>query len=124
MKSFYVLLCDFNTKQPEKYDIMLYLLNTYKKCLERNHWWPMDNPNIKPESTEDFKHFVDRACRYQYWARCEYEWLMLAWPYGATDTIENCKKVINSSVKLDAYEQIKMNLDIITSVFMDNLTEA
>lgn len=120
MISFFVLLHDFNTNRPEKYDIMPYLMQTYKECKEKDHWWPMDSMKV-PETLADFRMFVHHACRNRFWARCEYEWLMIGWPYGKTDTKEDCLKIIHSSHKIDAFDQIEMNLVVITQVFMANL---
>lgn len=121
MKSFKVLLHNFNTHAPEAYDVMPYLIRTWQKCEETDNWWPTKDFKTKPSTREDFLEFVKRACRNQYWARCEYEFLMLGWPYGKIDTLEDCHKVIKSTTKIDAYAQIEMNLEVITDVFIENV---
>lgn len=121
MKSFKVLLHNFNTNSPEAYDIMPYLIRTWQKCEETDNWWPAKDYQTKPSTREDFIEFVKSACRNQYWSRCEYEFLMLGWPYGKTDTLEDCYKVIKSTTKIDAYAQIEMNLEVITDVFIENV---
>lgn len=121
MKSYFVLLHDFNSNKTVKHDIMPYILQTYKECKERKFWWMFNNLEITPITKEDFKYFVERVCNYKYWARCEYEWLMIGWPPGKMDTFEQCKKIINSSIKIDAWDQIEMNLDIVTDIFIQNI---
>lgn len=122
MKSYFVLLRDFNSNKTVKHDIMPYILQTYKECEEKKFWWMFDDPKIAPiAKKKDFKHFVERVCKHMYWSRCEYEWLMISWPPGKMDTLEQCQKIINSSTKIDAWEQIEMNLDIITDVFIENI---
>ena len=121
MKSYFVLLRDFNSNETVKHDIMPYILQTYKECEEKKFWWMFDDPKIAQIAKEDFKYFVERVCKRMYWSRCEYEWLMISWPLGKMDTLEQCQKIINSSTKIDAWDQIEMNLDIVTDVFIENI---
>ena len=121
MQSYFILLHDFNHNRVIKHNIMSYILQTYKECNEKKFWWMFDKPETAPITKEDFKYFVEQACKYKYWARCEYEWLMIAWPPGKMDTLEQCQKIINSSIRIDAWEQIKMNLDVITDIFIKNI---
>lgn len=121
MKAFYILIHDFNYDRPKKHNIMPYLVNTYQMCKTKNLWWPFKDTSKAPHTIEDFKYFVTAVCKQQYWSRCQYEWLMLGWPYGRTDTLENCKKVIDSAVKVDGYAQIEMNIDVVTDIFMQNI---
>lgn len=121
MKSYFVLLHDFNRNEAIKHDIMPNILLAYKGCKKKQFWWMFDKPEIAPVTKEDFKHFVERVCKYIYWARCEYEWLMIDWPPGKMDTLEQCQKIINSSIKIDAWKQIEMNLDVVTDIFVQNI---
>lgn len=121
MKSYFVLLRDFNSNKTVKHNIMPYILQTYKECEEKKFWWMFDDPKIAPIAKEDFKYFVERVCKRMYWSRCEYEWLMISWPPGKIDTLEQCQKIINSSTKIDVWDQIEMNLDIVTDVFIENI---
>lgn len=123
MKSYFVLLRDFNSNKTVKHDIMPYILQTYKECEEKKFWWMFDDPKIAPIAEEDFKYFVERVCKHMYWSRCEYEWLMISWPPGKMDTLEQCQKIINSSTKIDAWEQIALNLELVTTTFMTNIKE-
>ena len=121
MKSYFVLLRNFNSNKTVKHDIMPYILQTYKDCEEEKFWWMFDDPKIAPIAKEDFKYFVERVCKRMYWSRCEYEWLMISWPPGKIDTLEQCQKIINFSTKIDAWDQIEMNLDVVTDVFIENI---
>lgn len=123
MKSYFVLLRNFNSNETVKHDIMPYILQTYKDCEEKKFWWMFDDPKIAPIAKEDFKYFVERVCKHRYWSRCEYEWLMISWPPGKMGTLEQCQEIINSSTKVDAWDQIEMNLDIVTTTFMTNIKE-
>lgn len=121
MKEFFILLHDFNRNTIDKHDIMHYLVHTYNDCKRDGNWWPCVDSFKSPETFEEFKIFVKCASMHMYWARCQYEWLMLHWPPGNTDTLEDCQKYLDTAIKVDAYEQVKMNLDVITSIFMENV---
>lgn len=121
MKSYFVLLHDFNCNKVVEHDIMPYILHIYKECEKKKFWWMFDKPEIAPIAKEDLKYFVETVCKHKYWARCEYEWLMIAWPPGKMDTIEQCQKILNSSIKIDAWKQIEMNLDVVTDIFVQNI---
>lgn len=123
MKDFYVMLHNFNSNEVEKYNIMPYLIDVYKDCQEKEHWWMFEDANRCPLTREEFVLFVKRVCKHQFWSRCQYEWLMIGWPPGKTDTLEDCKKIINSSIKVDAFDQIEMNLSIIADIFKENVKE-
>lgn len=114
MSPYYVLLWDFNKKQPEYYDIMPYLINTFNE--EKKCKFKVFCKDGEPETFEQFKEFILNACRYQFWSRCEYEFIMVQWPY-------NEKNPLKDSKKIDAYEQIKMNINIITQHFINEINQ-
>lgn len=96
-----------NNGKFEPYDIMPYLRNSYK-YYKKNPW--------KGEVTKDskfdvVKKWIDDELKYQYWARCEYEMILVPWPTGTNET----------GKKIDIYEQCKMNLDLITELFIKEL---
>ena len=101
MKSFNVIIYDPNLREFDKYDIMPYLIRTYNEKKEKKE--------TLPETFDEFKNFVKNESQYQFWARCEYEILLIDWP---------CQK---NHEKWDVYKQIMMNLDIVTKVFMENI---
>ena len=82
------------------YDIMPYLVEQYKK-IKRN----------KPKTYEEIEKFIKGTSMYQWWARCEYEIILSDWP---------CQKV---EEKWDIYRQIMLNIDIITDVFIKNISK-
>ena len=103
MKSFNVIIYNPNLKEFVKYDIMPYLIRTYNKKKERKE--------TLPKTFDEFKIFVKNESMYQFWARCEYEIILIDWP---------CQQ---KHEKWDVYKQIMMNLDIVTKVFMENINE-
>lgn len=97
MMPFYVLTWDFNTDSMVPYDIMPYLIGKYKKS------------KTKVNTFSEAKSFIIDESKYQFWARCEYEIIISGWPKGKKEQ------------KVDVYQQIAMNIDIITDIFMNNL---
>lgn len=100
MKSFYVINGDFNTMKFEPYNIIPYLIEKYNGS---------DN---KPNTFEEFKEFIVKWSRYQFWARAQYEIIISAWP-PTKDGRERDK--------WDIHRQIMMNLDIITEIVMSEI---
>ena len=62
------------------------------------------------DSKETLKEWIEQESRYQFWARCEYEFLVLPWPYNEER---------DKPYKLDIFEQIMFNIDIITDILFD-----
>lgn len=55
-----------------------------------------------PELTrEEIEKEVEVAARWQFWSRCEYEFILLSWPTGPKE----------AGYKMDVFEQLKMNWD-------------
>lgn len=98
-QQFNVLIVNINTDEIEPYDILPFLRCCYDETVENNQ----SNPDYWkiPVTLEDWIDFVDKWCKYQYWSRCEYEFLIQDWP---------CQKFTK---KIDVYKQIKMNLELI-----------
>lgn len=94
MKKFNVLHWNFNSDSIEPYDILPYFRENCAKC----------------ENHESFKREIERASRYRFWARCEYEMICSGWP------------VQKNRYKLDIHEQIMMNIDIITDILWEEIT--
>lgn len=101
MIEFKVITWDFNTKKVEYYDIMPYL----RRSWEEGH----DNFSLTFDS---IKEFILRVSRYQFWSRCQYEVVVTGFPEDG-----------KNSQKIDVYDQIESNLDIITNLFLDYLNE-
>lgn len=126
---FYVINESFVTKGFKPYDIMPYFIEEY------------NTEDNKPITFEQFKDFIRHKSLYQFWGKCEYEFLIGSWPYGSYKMknklkefltpefdIEDSKQNIDflniiteDMEKVDIHQQIMMNLDIITKVLMDNV---
>lgn len=85
------------------------------------------------------REWVDAFAKYQFWSRCQYEFLMAQWPFGThkmsdeirhyvkanpdankeKDDIQLCNIIIKDMVKIDVYEQIRMNIDVIVDILYD-----
>ena len=103
---FNTIIYDPNGKKFEAYDVMPYLrdryLNEKKKRGKNRHL---------PETFEEFKAFVREWGMYQFWGRCEYEVILVDWP---------CQ---NTSRKIDVWEQINANIDIVTELLMKDVVK-
>lgn len=97
MKAFNVIIEDFNAKAFVSYNVMPYFINCYK---QEKH---------KPKTFNGFKEFVRKKSLYQFWSRSEYEIVLHAWPCD------------DHTQKIDVFDQIKMNLDIVTEILMENV---
>ena len=97
---FNVLLYDFYRETHESYDVLPY----FRRC-----WEAKEFDSNKVETIKDLEMWIQRASRYNFWARCEYEFIMLPWPY-----IED--KIFEHMHKVDVHEQVMMNVKVIAMV--------
>lgn len=140
--SFKVINWDFNSDNIEYYNIMPYIIDCWKEDKKKKHkiwaiWFnnEIDDEDIRlghskglmpnkaieknlskkskiddtkmPQTFEEFKFFIDKYCFNRFWSRCEYEVIVTGWP------------VQKNEVKIDIYDQISNNIDIITESFMN-----
>ena len=113
MPAFYTLTWDTNRGEVENYDIMPYLVSTWKedKARKRKIWFKSSDDDTKePTTVEEWKKAILAASRYQFWARCEYEIIISEWPTE------------KHRVKLDVFDQINANIDVITKLFMEYIS--
>lgn len=103
MIEFKVINWDINSERLIHYDVMPYIYSEFEKYRKRKKL------TIKDVTFEELKKFIDSTAKYRYWARCEYEVIVTGWP------------VSRNTYKLDVYEQIKMNLDNITQLMLEDL---
>ena len=91
-KEFKVLLMDFNRKKYEAYDVLPYFRNIW-----RGHRfnWDKDYNKIPVKTKEQLKEWIIDWARYQFWARCEYEFLMASWPFGSHSMTEEMKEFLS-----------------------------
>ena len=97
IKPYKVISWDFNHDDIEYYDIMPFLIDSYKK-IKKN----------KPKTFDEIKEFIINESRYRFWSRCEYEVIITGWPKQ------------NREVKIDIFDQIMNNIDVITTHFMSH----
>ena len=83
----------------EAYDVMPYLIGRYKYLKKKE----------RPVEIKDIKEFIKNVSLQQYWGRCEWEIIITDWP---------CQKL---ETKWDVHQQIMMNIDAVTKIFMENL---
>lgn len=98
MLVFNVIVYNFNTKKFEPYNIFTYLEREYEKDLSKNLLKDMFRDKLK-------KWILDKS-QYMFWSRCEYEVILSPWPPNE-----------NVSRKIDVFEQIEMNIEVITDMF-------
>jgi len=145
---YYCINWGINSKDMEFYDIMPYLVDCWKEEKKHKHkLWNIsfEGDKIKghdekmPESFEDFKRFINYHAHYRFWARCEYEVIVSAWPPHPRKDENGNIKMFDYDVyypekrtiptidfydhKLDIYQQIKANIDVITKHFMDYINK-
>ena len=135
-KEFKVLLMDFNRKEYEAYDVLQYFRNVW-----RDHRINRDKDynKIPVKTKEQLKEWIIDWGRYQFWSRCEYEFLMGNWPFGSRRLTEDMKEflktnpdidnyddnvkfrniIIRDMVKIDVFEQLMMNIDILVDILYD-----
>ena len=99
IKSFNVIMFEFNSGEFEAYDVMPYLVNCYNK----------EKKDKRPRTFDEFKEFVKSYSMYMYWSRCEYEIILSDWPN---------QKIYK---KTDVHWQIMNNIDIVTDILMENV---
>ena len=94
MLVFNVIVYNFNTKKFVPYNIFTYLEREFKKS------------SLKDMSKESLMSWILDKSRYMFWSRCEYEVILSPWPPNE-----------NVSRKIDVFEQIEMNIEVITDMF-------
>lgn len=94
---FNVIIFNFNSNEFEPYNVMWYLIDEY------------NDQKVKPVTFEECRKFIKDKSEYRFWGRCEYEVILVDWP---------CRK---TERKIDVYNQILMNLDVITDLFMKQI---
>jgi hypothetical protein len=103
MRTFNVIIDDFNAKTFGPYNIMRHLTRVYEDAKKNN----IDLPKTK----EEFKEFVIKESRYMWWSRCEYEIVLHSWPSDSHHE------------KWDIFKQIEMNIDLIVDIYIESLKE-
>ena len=135
-KKFNVLLRDFNKKKPTHYDVLPYFRREWG---EKPYNWDKDYKEVPVKTKEELKKWIKERSQYQFWSRCEYEFLIANWPFGGRKLTEDMEKFIATNPDLkdhktnidmcniitkdmevvDVHEQIMMNIDIVTDILYD-----
>ena len=133
-KIFNVLEYDFNNRTRKYYDVLPYFRSSWKK----KSYHHMSDDGKQPSNKKELKEWIINISKYQFWSRCEYEFLMGAWPFGSHKMNEDIMEYLNNhpgfNIKdyndnvdfiniitrdmylIDVHEQIMMNIDIITDI--------
>lgn len=129
---FNVLEYNFTTKKVDYYDVLPYFRSCWK-----DKGFNFDKKDVK--SKDDLKNWIARSSHYQYWARCEYEFLIASWPFGSYQFKQDMSELLKQGVnldnidenikfsntitremyKIDIHEQIMMNIDVITNILYE-----
>ena len=135
-KEFKVLLMNINKNTYEEYDILPYFRREWMiRPFGRDEKYKKIPVTTKPQ----LRKWVDAFAKYQFWSRCQYEFLMAQWPFctrkinddirhyvkvnpdanNEKDDIQLCNIIIKDMVKIDVYEQIRMNIDVIVDILYE-----
>lgn len=111
---FYALYKNFNTGNVEHFDVLEGLFHTIlteKGSISKKNFFIFDKSykRIPVSTKEQLEGFVKSYFMYHYWSKCEWEFIVIDWPYR--DTID-----LSRPHKIDVYEQIKPNLSVIVDL--------
>ena len=80
---------------------------------------------IKITTKEHLGKFIRQTLRYYYWAKCEWEFIVIDWPYRTSTPDGELKgeEIImkNRPHKIDVYKQIEPNLGLITDLLWEEV---
>ena len=93
MAKFNTIVYDTNKRKFVTYDVIPY----FKRVMEGYTF----------NSREELKEFIIRKSKYMFWARCEYEIILVDWP---------CQK---TSTKIDVHHQIMNNIDVVLNILCE-----
>lgn len=119
--SFFVKVKSFTTGELNDYDVMPTLyrrIYTSNGRISKNFFIYDEKFNKKSITTKsDLLNFVNSIFMYHYWSKCEYEFIIIDWPYK-DDSVSQSRPE-----KIDVYEQIKPNLNLIVDMLWMSLEE-
>lgn len=123
--SFFILRKNFNNGEIESYDVMptIYrnIYNVDGNFSENFYIYDNNYQKSNIDSKEKLYKFVDRVLKYYYWAKCEWEFISIDWPYR-TECDENTNIInINRPVKIDAYKQLQPNINLIVDLLWEDI---
>jgi hypothetical protein len=106
MEKFNVLTWDVNHNTIAYKDIIPYLVGECKSIIKQK------KDSIR--TINDLEALIVSISMYRFWSRCEYEIIVSGWPPKDKD---------NPSVKIDVYNQIMANIDIITKIVQEEINK-
>ena len=111
---FFAIYKDFNNGKIKKYDVLNVIFNTIfteRGTFNTRAFHYLDEKwNILPVRTkEQLEKFIKQELSYHFWGKCEWEFVVIDWPYG--DTIDKSRPV-----KIDVFEQLEPNISVITDL--------
>lgn len=137
MKKFNTLFLDFGTKKYKSYDVLPY----FRDCWNNPSFAIKDEKDeiLKTKSKHLLKKWIIDRSKYEYWGRCQFEFLIASWPFGTRSLHKNLDEFFKNSpdmsdysilidldniimkdmYKIDIHQQIMMNIDIITDILYD-----
>ena len=111
---FFAMYKDFNDGKMKSTDVLHVVLDPIlnsKGGIKNKEFYIYDkNWNRVPVRTkEQLKEFITDKFRYHFWAKCEWEFIAIDWPYR--DTIDTSRPV-----KIDVFDQLEPNIPFITDL--------
>lgn len=111
---FFAMYKDFNDGKMKLTDVLHVVLDPIlnsKGGIKNKEFYIYDkNWNRVPVRTkEQLEEFIVDKFRYHFWAKCEWEFIAIDWPYR--DTIDKSRPV-----KIDVFDQLEPNIPVITDL--------
>lgn len=111
--SFYVMYKHFQGKMGfiDVMETIFREILTDKGAISKKTFIIYDN-NYKPvpvRTKEQLETCITSILRYHYWAKCEWEFIAIDWPYS--DSIDK-----SAPVKVDVFDQLEPNIPVITDL--------
>lgn len=133
IKTFKVLI--YKMGKIEKYDVLPYFRSCWKDKYNKDEKEKIKSSKQSQHRKEMFKEWVRGRASYLFRARCEWEFLIANWPFGCkqmyddlkafvptwnigdySQDIKFCNIITTSMEKIDVYDQIMMNIDILVDI--------
>ena len=116
---FFALYKDFNDGKMKPYEVLGVVLDgilTSKGTIKNKDFCVYDNKwnRIPVRTKKQLQEFITDKFRYHFWAKCEWEFVTIDWPYR--DTIDESRPV-----KIDVFDQLEPNIPFITDVLWEYL---
>ena len=115
MNKFNVIIWDVNKSEIDTYDILPYFRKEYSECKKKD----------RPKTRDEWKAFVKNWGMHKFWAQCQWEFQISAWPpvmdFTQNPPVIDPKK--DKRIKIDVWQQIENNLDIVVELLMNEYVQ-